>query len=188
MSESKTFVDQIDAVTIRMLGHDYAALPASRLIAAAADAKVEELEGQVQALAAYKNAVEDYAITNNTFRNDATPEQLIQEAVMWDIHVALDPLVSEKAARLRDTYLAERDQLRIIADKLPETRDRVKVFLRDTVWIPGEHTPLQVGYGENGTARGYWHAWRPGRLSVDLNRCYSTKEAAALAAKEVGRG
>lgn len=92
-----------------------------------------------------------------------------------------------KAVRSAEYYKEQVEHLRAelaeakkINDRLPKTADGAAVIYKDLVWMPGESSPLCVRCGEN--SRGLrWFAWRAGRLTVDVHRCYSTHEAAEAA-------
>jgi hypothetical protein len=144
-----------------------------------------------QSLTSYKNAIEDFAVTSSTFRADATPKQLIHEAVAWNVRVALDPSVSEEAAKLRDTYLADCDRLRggVVDKHLKKTADGELLVECEHLYCP--HCGGELEESTSGVMLCWKCPNRDNGNSVPLmlfdTQCYSTR-AAALAAKEVGRG
>jgi hypothetical protein len=66
-----------------------------------------------------------------------------------------------------------------IVDKLPKTKDGVVAYHGMRVWSPGERR------GDYGTAT--FHVCEEGGFT-SIRSCYSTPEAAALAAKEANNG
>ena len=69
----------------------------------------------------------------------------------------------------------ENTALKAIVDRLPHTADGVVVWSGDEVWFPGLATPLILQ--DTGMAI-------DAENGAEVGECYSTKEAAAEAAKE----
>ena len=81
----------------------------------------------VQRLAKWYTALDDALVVGWCWNkdHDTDPRKALNALVCANTRIALDPSVSEEAAKLRDTYLAERDELREQVAKLREALARI---------------------------------------------------------------
>lgn len=61
----------------------------------------------------WKRAIVELAMVNHTYRADASPKELLHEAIGFDVMAALDPAVSQAA---RDLIVAERERCAKVAE------------------------------------------------------------------------
>jgi hypothetical protein len=107
---------------------------------AEAQLDIVDLKAELAAANEWKSAVIDELITSwaITAEHETNPRKAVQDAISWEVQVALDPMVSSDAQKLIDSGKAKHyEECAVIADEDdPEMTmtigDRIRAALTDT--------------------------------------------------------
>ena len=84
-------------------------LPITAALEREAAAEIERLTAELAAAKEWKSAVIDELITSwaITAEHETNPRKAVQDAISWEVQIALDPMVSSDAQKLIDSGKAK---------------------------------------------------------------------------------